>query len=545
MNIERNLNMPCYNQNIPSTAQFRRSYDMARLIPADLVIENVTVITMDPLCPFARGVAVAKGKIAGLIHNSNETWPLAPGGERINGKGMSLIPGLIDAHCHLRAQISRNLAVSCGRIDINSIEDIIIAIRERANQLPAGTWIRAAGYDPFYLKEKRHPTRWELDKATSNHPVRMRHVTRHASVLNSAALAIAGIGPNSSDPHGITVEREPKTRIPTGVVYGGDTWLSQHVITPLTLNELHSGADRLQTMLLSTGITAVQDATPTNTLDDLNFWASRIKNNWPIAIQLMSKEKNHAHMTNFLANEIPTDISNLLEMGPIKVVLEALPELFPQPEELSRLAVEATRRGFPLAVHVVNPEMVWAAVDAFKNALELNPGRKIQHRLEHLSLCPEAFLSDIAKLGLMVVTNPSLIYDHGDRYLADVELSEHNWLYRMKSLLSEGIALAAGSDAPVAAFNPWVGIQTACTRTTSSGKIFVPDEKLSRWQSLEMYTTGAARAAGWQNIRGMIRPGYHADLVAIDQNPLTCSVESLSNIQINATWAFGKLVYQN
>ncbi|MFP7296471.1 amidohydrolase [Neobacillus niacini] len=518
---------------------------MARQIPADLVIENVTVVTMNPLCPFAKGVAVTKGKIVGLIHNSNEIWPLAPGGERVNYNGMTVIPGLIDAHCHLRAQISRDLAVPCGRKHISNIEDIIIAIRERAGQQAAGTWIRAAGYDPFYLKEKRHPTRWELDKATTNHPIRLRHVSRHASVLNSAALDKAGIDRNSTDPPGITVEREPKTRIPTGVVYGGDTWLSRHVIMPITPNELHRGADRLQTMLLSTGITAVQDATPTNTLDDLNFWASRIDNNWPIAIQLMSEEMNHAHMTNFLGNEIPKNISNRLEMGPVKVVLEALPELFPRPEVLLRIAVEATRRGFPLAVHVVDPEMVWAAIDAFRNVSEINPGRKIQHRLEHLSLCPEAFLPDIAKLGLMVVTNPSLIYDHGDRYLADVEISEHNWLYRMKSLLSEGIALAAGSDAPVAAFNPWVGIQTSCTRTTSSGKIFVPDEKLSRWQSLEMYTTGAARAAGWQNIRGMIRPGHHADLVVIDQNPLTCPVESLSDIQINSTWISGKLVYEN
>lgn len=512
-------------------------------IPADLVINNVSVITMDPLHPFANGVAVAKGKIAGLLYNKGEKWPLSPGGQEIDGDGMTLLPGLIDAHCHLRAQISQDLAVSCSPKEINSIDEIIFAIRRRAKRLPAGTWIRSTGYDPFFLKEKRHPNRWDLDKATSNHPVRLRHITRHASVLNSTALDLAGIGPNTPDPLGVKVERETDTGIPTGLVYGADSWLSQHVIPKINTSELHNGAIRLQTKLFSKGITAVQDATPTNTLFDLEFWASRIQDDCPLAIQLMAGEENHTVMTNFLAKEIPAELSQRLQMGPIKVVLEANPDLFPTPKELSRIAFRATRHNLPLAIHVVTPEMVWAAVEAIRSAAELIPTSKIQHRFEHLSLCPEAFLPSISELGIIVVTNPSLIYDHGDRYLADVENSEHCWLYRMKSLLTEKIPLAAGSDAPVAAFDPWLGIQTACTRAASSGKILGPDEKLGRWEALEMYTTGAALAAGWQNERGMIRIGYLADLILLDQNPLLCPLETLSCIQAYATIAGGKLVY--
>lgn len=518
---------------------------MTTRIPADLIIDNVSVITMDLLCPYANGVAIAKGKFVGLIHNDKETWPLAPNGRRVNGKGMSLLPGLIDAHCHLRAQISRDLAVPCGHGDVNSIEEIILAIRARAALLPAGTWIRATGYDLFYLNEQRHPTRWELDKATSTHPIRLRHITRHASVLNSVALDIAGIGPESLDPPGVTVERDPKTNIPTGLIYGGDTWLSRHVLPSLTPSDLHIGAKRLQTMLISKGITAVQDATPTNTLFDLQFWASRIQEGWPIAIQLMSEVKNHELMTNFRAKEIPNDLFNQLEMGPIKVVMETLPQLFPDPSELSRLAAEATRRNIPLSIHVVDPEMTWAAIEAIRYATECYPEMRVRHRFEHLSLCPDAFLPDISQLGITVVTNPSLVHEHGDRYQANVDVSEHGWLYRMNSLLLAGIPLAAGSDAPVASFDPWIGIQTACIRATLSGTLLGPSEKLERWQALELYTTGAARVAGWEKSRGMIRPGFHADLVALDQNPLTCSVELLHHTKVCSTWIGGKLVYTN
>lgn len=518
---------------------------MPSIIPADLVIDNVTVITMDPNHPFARGVAIAKGKILGLLNKKNENWPLAPNGKRINGKGLTLLPGLIDAHCHLRAQISSDLSVSCGREDVASIADIIQVIRHQALQFPHGTWIRASGYDPFYLKEKRQPTRWDLDQATSSHPVRLRHVTRHASVLNSAALSVAGIGPDTADPPGVTVERQPDSGVPTGLIYGGDAWLSQHVIPPLSLHELHTGADQLQMSLLSKGITAVQDATPTNAHHDLEFWASQMKENWPITIQLMSGEKNHASMVASLANELPpTDLANHLEMGPVKVVMEANPNIFPPPDELIRIASEATRRRVPIAVHVVNPEMVWAAVDAISNANQ-HQKSKARHRLEHLSLCPEAFLPEIADQGIMVVTNPNLIYNHGDRYLADVETSEQNWLYRMNRVKAAGISIAAGSDAPVASFDPWIGIQTACTRSTASGQIVNPDEKMERWHALAMYTSGAALAGGWENCRGMISPGYHADLIAVDRNPLICPTDTLSHTQVHATWINGRLVYHS
>ena len=97
---------------------------MSHMVPADLIIENVSVITMDPLCPYAKGVVISNGKILELIrHDDNKNWPLAPGGERVDGNGMSILPGLIDAHCHLRAQISQNLSVPCGRDDVANIED--------------------------------------------------------------------------------------------------------------------------------------------------------------------------------------------------------------------------------------------------------------------------------------------------------------------------------------------------------------------------------------------------------------------------------------
>ena len=511
--------------------------------PADLIIENVCVITMNSKQPEAKGIAVLDGKIIGLIKDETSPWPLTPNGRRLNGKGMTLLPGLIDAHCHLRAQISHSQTVNCGHQDVKSIDEIIRLLRAKARQLENGAWIKAIGYDPFYLEEKRHPTRYDLDCATLEHPIRLRHITRHASVLNSKALSIAGIGPNTIAPPGVTIEREPESGIPTGVIYGGDAWLSQHIIPPIPSAELRAGAQKLHRLLLSKGITSVQDATPSNTLLDLRFWMDSIKDFWNISISLMSNADNHCNLKEFFSKEATIELINKLDIGPIKVVMENIPDLVPSPDELKKIALEAANRNIPLAIHTVTPEMVWSAIDAIQYARGIIPNNLV-NRLEHLSLCPEGLLSDIAALNMMVVTNPSFIHDHGDRYLHNVDPTEHSWLYRMKSLLNFGIVLAAGSDAPVATIDPWISIGTACSRNTKKGQALSLDEKLNRWDALELYTTNAAHAAGWEMKRGMIHPDFHADFILVNHHPLSCSLENLYHMQVQQTWIDGKLVYE-
>lgn len=517
---------------------------MSMFVSADLIIENVTVMTMDPLFPTARGIAVADGKIVGLLHSDQDNWPLAPHGKRLDGGGMFILPGLIDAHCHLRAEISKSLSVSCGKEDVTSISDLIAAIQSRANQTPQNEWVRATGYNPFYLKENRHPTCGELDAATVHHPVRLRHVTRHASVLNSFALRLAGIDRYSTDPPGVTVERDSLTNEPTGVIYGGDNWLSQHVISPHKTHEWQAGVSRLQTFLLSCGITALIDATPTNTKNDVQFWLSQIENGWPIMLQFMCNENIHDELFHFLKNEVPDPLRKQLEIGAIKVVMEANPELYPELDELVRIAVIAARKDASLAIHVVDPEMTWTAIQAVKHATEVFPKSRSIYRFEHLSLCPEAFLDDLKDLNIISVTNPSFIREHGDRYLSKVDPSEQTWLYRMKSLVDKGIPLAAGSDAPVASFNPWEAISTAVSRTTIRGEAVGQSERLSPFQAIQMYTMGAAESAGWKHCRGMIRPGFQADFIVLPCDPLNCSLEQLQDMRAYQTWIGGTLVYQ-
>ena len=512
--------------------------------PAELIIDNVQVITMDPLLPSANGIAIAKGKIVGVLHSGQKNWPLAPGGRKIDGGGMFILPGLIDAHCHLRAVLSRRLSVSSGKDDVASVSELIGKIRAHANQLPAGQWVRAGGYNPFYLEENRHPTRHELDFAAPNHPVRLRHVTRHISVLNSFALRLAGISRNSHSPPGMTVERDPHTNEPTGVIYGGDKWLSECIVPPYEPEQWQAGTKQLETFLLSRGITALIDATPTTSIADLKHWLAQMNNGWPITIQFMAEDHNHDMLCRFLTDEIPVHIRGRMQAGAVKVVMEANPELHPSLDELKEIASKAAKKDASLAIHVVDPEMIWTALEAVRNSKEKYPRNRSICRFEHLSLCPDAFLDDLKALDITAVTNPCFIREHGDRYLAEVDPDEYDWLYPMKSLLDKGIRLAAGSDAPVASFSPWAGISAAIDRNTLSGKTIGHDEKLSRYQALNMYTVSAAQSAGWEDCRGMLRPGFQADFIILKESPLHCPAEKLEQMNVHQTWIEGNLVYQ-
>ena len=136
----------------------------------------------------------------------------------IDCQGGTLVPGFHDAHCHILAAAASLLAVDCSPAAVSSIEDIKERIRERAADAPPDGWIRGVGYNEFYLSEKRHPTRWDLDAAVPDRPVRLTHRSGHAVALNSRAMALAAIGSDTPDPPNGVIERDGVTGEPTGLL---------------------------------------------------------------------------------------------------------------------------------------------------------------------------------------------------------------------------------------------------------------------------------------------------------------------------------------
>lgn len=514
---------------------------------ADLAFLDADALTMDPALPRAQAVAVRDGVIVGVGSNRDILDLVGPQTETVECRDRCLVPGFHDAHIHLLASASRLLSVDCGPGSVGDIAQIQQAIRRRCELLPAGEWIRAGDYDEFYLAERRHPTRWELDVAAPDHPVKLRHRSHHACVLNSLALKLAGIDGRFQAPLGAVVEIDEATGEPTGRLFEMEAYLNDRVIPPLRDVDLRAALSLVFDGLLSQGITSVQDATCRNGPRD-----------WWLFQEATSGERLCPRITLMVGREHLDEMAGLglsfgdgddrLRIGPVKLMLaEAGGDFCPSLEELTAYAREACSRGYPVAIHAVEESTVCLAAEAIAGAG--SPARSPRPttpgpRLEHVSVAPPALLDRIAELGIGVATQPGFVYFSGDRYLVDVEDHLRGWLYPVRSMLARGIVVAAGSDAPIAPARPILGVCAAATRLSQGGQVVNGVESVSVEQALWMHTVAPATLLGLDGRIGSITPGKLADLVLLSANPLKLPAQEIGDIGVEMTVVGGRVLPQ-
>lgn len=208
---------------------------------ADLILSNANVITMDPAYPKAQWVVIRDKIIIAVGRNEDLREFQKRNTTMIDCNKKTVLPGFIDAHCHLHAFAESFVTLNLEPYNnVRSISDIQGRVKDLSQQLPPGTWIRGRGYNEFYLAEKRHPNRWDLDQIVSAHPVKLTHRTGHAHVLNSVALRQVGISTDTPDPGDGLIERNSETGEPTGLLYRMGDFLSKK-IPPLEGQQLEWG----------------------------------------------------------------------------------------------------------------------------------------------------------------------------------------------------------------------------------------------------------------------------------------------------------------
>ncbi len=508
----------------------------------NLVLYNANVITLDASMPRASWVAASRGTIAGvgLGHPPRDLMGLAT--RAIDCQGGTLAPGFHDAHCHVLAAAAYLLAVDCSPAAVSSIEEIKERIRERAADAPPGAWIRGVGYNDFYLREKRHPTRWDLDAAVSDRPVRLTHRSGHAVALNSRALTLAAIGRDMPDPPIGVIERDGITGEPTGLLLEMDGYL-EGVVPRLSTQEVHAGLRRFNEQCLALGITSLQDATPGNSVERWRLFEG-IKERGLLtpSLTLMA---GAAHLQGFLQEGFAFGHSSHgMRLGAAKVVATMTTgSLRPSREVLHRMVGDAHRSGFQVAIHAVEMEAVEAAVEAI-GSVPQEAGSLLRHRIEHCSECPPHLADRLGRLGITVVTQPGFIYYSGERYLAEVDADRLPWLYPIGSLKARGVVVAAGSDAPVAPLAPLMGIYAAATRRAESGDPVLSSEAVSVEDAMQMYTLDSAYACFNELVIGSMATGKRSDLALLDRDPTAVHPEELKSTRTLMTIARGEVAWE-
>ena len=502
-----------------------------------LILVNARVFTLDPQSPTATAVAIAGERIAAVGDTADIAALRGPGTEIIDCDGLSLIPGLNDAHTHVLATAASLSALDCRSPGIDSVTKLLAAIRDRAAALPPGRWIRGYGLDPSDLRERRYPTRQELDTVTPGHPVRLEHSSGHAASLNTRGLDAAGIGAETPDPPDGVIVRDDNGD-PTGLLLEMGGYLRQRLGRTRSSEELEAGVSHLSERLISYGVTSVQDAGPENSPDQLEtFRVLTTRQIFRPRVTMMVGVGKLAEVVG--AGLGWGDGDDWLRIGHAKIILTfTTGQLMPAPEDLAELAMRARSLGFPTAVHAIEEEAVAEAIRISMlmnandySALEETSRPKLQprarNRVEHCAECPPSLMKKLSHSGAMVVTQPGFLYWRGDGYLERVEPNMLPHLYDSRRMMETGIPVAFGSDSPIIDPNPWPGIYSAVTGMTKRGSRL---PRPGRWESpdglgaqgiplvqaLSAHSLAGAKAEGTEDRKGMIRAGMLADLTLLN-----------------------------
>lgn len=510
----------------------------------DLILTRANVVTMDPARPSAGLVAIRNGRILAVADEGALDELRNPGTRVIDCGGRTLLPGFVDAHCHVHAfaegVVSLNLSPGEG---IRSIADIRERIRDRAATCPAGMWIRAKSYNEFYLAEQRHPDRHDLDAAAPFHPVKLTHRSGHAHVLNSAALRLTGITAETGDPPGGFIDREIGTGEPSGILYGMGEYLSKR-IPPLDDPAVEEGVAKASAALLSFGVTSLQDASSANDAERrkrCESWKASRLFRPRLAVMTGSAAFESSGAAAIASALDPADF----RLSGVKIIVgSASGELHPGPEELRGKVAAIHAAGLQAVIHAVEELEIEAACGAIEYALKRRPVPDPRHRIEHCSVCPPALLRRMAETGVFVVTQPGFLYAGGDRYLRTVPEAQRAHLYAIGSMLRCGLRVGFSSDFPISDANPMAGIQAAVTRGTEAGDAVLPEERVPVMDALRMYTLDAAAAGFEETIKGSIVPGKLADLVLLREDPRSVEPHRIRDIRADMTVLGGEIVWE-
>jgi predicted amidohydrolase YtcJ len=509
----------------------------------DLILFNANVITMDPKLPRAELVVIQNGKIIAVSNNESLMELKKKNTKVIDCKGKTILPGFIDAHFHLFgfAESLVILNLEPGN-NIRSMNDIQTKIRQLSEQLSPGTWIRGRGYNEFYLTEKRHPNRWDLDSVTTVHPIKLTHRSGRAYVLNSLGLKLVGISKETADPPEGLIDRDIETGEPTGLLYGMGDYLGK-AIPPLERDQIELGIKLADRELCALGITSVHDASPRNNLDR---W--KLIQHWKKEGLLKTRVKmmlGKEGLEEYRKHRFPVQVDeNQVSMGGVKTIVhETTGQLRPGQFELNEMVLNVHRSELQAVLHAIEGKTIEAACDAVEYALKKSPRSDHRHRIEHCSVCTPSLAKRLASLGIMVVTQPSFIYYNGDRYLRTVPDSNLQHLYPIGTLMKNNVVVAGSSDCPVVPANPIMGVYSAVSRRTEAGDFVLPDEKITPLEALKMYTQDAAKATSEERIKGSIEPGKLADLVVLSSDPTKLPANEMKNIEVEMTILDGEVVW--
>ncbi len=534
-----------------------------RTAPPDTIYVGGVIVTMNAAAANAEAVSVRGDRIAAVGAAESLRKTAGPNTKVVDLKGATILPGLIDAHSHFpgagtAALYSVNLT-SPPLGDVRSIGDLVDALRRKAASTPNGEWIRGGGFDQNELKEGRQPTREDLDRASTEHPIFISHSAGHLAVANSMALRMAGITKDTPNPKGGVYEKDPKTGELNGILEENSQAVAR--LIPLTPAQMREAIKWSVRNYLSNGVTT---ATIAGGGIGKELWAAGKDGLVPLRIVAMSYAP--------AGDPAPAGLigGEMMKTGlTIKIVHDGsiqggytgyLTQPYYTPyngdanwkgyphetrEELTALVKKINRAGYQIAIHANGDAAIDDVIFAYREARKDFPRTDTRFRIEHTQNVREDQLDAMKELAITPSFFVSHTYYWGDVH-RDVFLGPERGarISPLRSALDRGLRFSIHLDTPVTPMSPLQAVWSAVNRQTQSGKVLGPEQKITPLEALRSVTIDAAWQEHDEKIKGSIEPGKLADLVILGQNPLTIDPLKIRDITVLETIVGGRSVFR-
>ncbi|GGT29760.1 amidohydrolase [Streptomyces purpureus] len=567
---------------------------MATSLPsraADLVFLDGTVVTVDREFTVATSLAVTGSVITAVGGRADVEPYIGPDTRVVDLKGATLLPGINDSHlhaCHFGLS-TPPMALDIAFPSVRSIADIAETVRAAAASAPAGQWLTGIGWDTSTLDEcvaepERLPCRADLDEAAPDHPVLLQDLSGHASWANSAALALAGIGPDTVAPPGGEILRDAQGEA-TGLLREGAQALVQQAVPALTPQVRADAIRSALAQLRALGITSFTEpglgpggedmsggSMGSGTLDAYRMLLAAGELTARVAVLLLptglsSTAEEFARVTEALVPAEDGADTRWLNVIGLKIFADGVPpnktawmhepyasggcgalavEGADDPERIAairEMVLTGHRHGVQLGIHVTGDRGIDTVVDALAAAAESDPRPDARHYLIHGDFLPAGAMKRLAALGYGVNMNPTLKWAVADmeEELVGAERAAYAWPYR--DALDAGVTVTSSSDAPVT-FPDWrQGVSTMMLRESRSGRVSGAGQRISLAEALRTYTADAA----WQDFaeewKGSLEVGKVADLCVLGGELLDADPREIPGMPVLLTVVDGRVVH--
>ena len=507
-------------------------------MPERFVIQNANVITMQNKTARAQALAVQGGRIYRVGRNADvqdyvdQGWPL------LDLAGQTVLPGFIDTHEHM--MLTGLLAAAVHLDDVDDIKQLLEKIDQQARQTPKGSWIRGSYLNEQNLAEKRMPDRTDLDRVCLDHPVFLLHATCHMCSFNSKALELINLPPTLNGVDRVSGRLTGIVRDPGILTFVHPTM--SRLIAEVEKVEFLQKASR---MALDSGITTLHtlDGGDLGPGDTRVIWASRDK--LPLRIVCYNQSMDLSEVRELglprvggcICSDGAFEAHTAALFEPYSDDPDNYGELTYSQETMDQFILEANRAGLQISVHCESERSIEQVLWAMEKALRDFPRTDHRHRIEHLELPTYNQIDRMAKAGIMTGMQPAFIpafigQKNMEFYASLLGSARLDRVHPYRTILDHGVPICGGSDSPVTPYAPLVGIQAAVNHPN-------PDERITLYEALEMFTATAAWSAFEEKDKGTVEPKKLADLVVLSKDPFTVDAEKITGINVSQVFVGG------